>query len=482
MLKDLTKGLEFELLNGSLQVNIEDICYNSKEIKNGCLFVCLKGFVFNGHDYIDEAIDKGAVAVVVSDDVELREGITYLKVENTRHALAILSSAFFGNPSRDLTVIGITGTKGKTTISYMLSTCLQKAQKKVGVIGTIGCMIDNKIEATNNTTPESYELQRLMRKMVDAGCEYCIMEVSSQGLMIHRVDGIDFDYGIFTNLSPDHIGKNEHHSFEHYMECKKKLFQMCKVGIFNRDEQYYEQMVEGARCCVLTYSIQNDSHLQASQISLYRETNELGTYFDVKGMTEGSYQVNVPGRFSVYNALAVIMTCSCLHLDMDCVHEALRNIHVKGRDEIVPNDQHFLVMIDYAHNAISYQSLLETISHYHPNHIICVYGAGGQRDVRRRFESGEIIAKMGAYSIVTADNPRNDSVSEICADIVKGIKEYDGEYVVIEDRKEAIRHALSIAQDDDIVLCLGKGHEDYQIIGNERIPFSERKIIEEYFK
>ena len=482
MLKDLVKGLEYELLSGSLQIDIEDVCYNSKEIKKGCLFVCLKGFVFDGHNYIDEAISKGAVAVVVSEDVEIREGITFIHVEDTRYALAELSSQFFGNPSHELTVIGITGTKGKTTISYMLSSCLQRADKKVGVIGTIGCMIGDHIEPTNNTTPESYEIQKYMRRMVDAGCEYCIMEVSSQGLMTHRVVGIDFDYGIFTNLSPDHIGEGEHRSFEHYMECKKKLFKMCKVGIFNRDEKYYHEMTEGARCCVLTYSIDHDSHLKASQISLYRETNELGTYFNVKGMTEGFYQVNVPGRFSVYNALSVIMICSCLHIDMDIVHEALRNVHIKGRDEIVPNDHHFLVMIDYAHNAISYQSLLETLAHYHPHRMICVYGVGGQRDVRRRFESGEIVAKMGGYSIVTADNPRGDNVSDICADIVKGIEKYNGEYEVIEDRREAIRHALSIAEDDDIVLCLGKGHEEYQLIGTQKIPFCEREIIEEYFQ
>jgi len=481
-LEELLKEIDYQLLNGLLDIEVSQIDYDSRQVKDGSLFVCIPGAKVDGHDFIDQVIEAGAKVIVVEREVHYQEGITYLQVEDARLALAYLSCAFFKHPSRQMTVIGITGTKGKTTTSYMVESILKNANKKVGIIGTIGSMINGEFQKTKNTTPESFELQRLMREMVDAGCEYCVMEVSSQGLMLNRVAGIDFDYGVFTNLSPDHIGEHEHHSFEHYRDCKKKLFQMCKAGIFNKDDPHYEEMIEGSTCYAYTYSILKESHLQASHIHLYKETNSLGVKFDTQGFMNTSFETDIPGRFSVYNSLVAIMICYLLKIDVPYIKTALKQVRVKGRVEIISTPKDYTIMIDYAHNALSFQSILETISEYHPHRIICVYGAGGHRDVKRRLEAGEIVAKFKAFSVLTADNPRGEKVQDICDYIIEGIHKYHGEYIVIEDRKEAIHYALENAQKGDVILCLGKGHEDYQIIDKEPLPFSEKQIIEDYFR
>lgn len=482
MLSDLLGQLDYELLQGQLDLEIKDICYHTKDVKNQSLFVCIKGKKNNGHDYIQEAINAGARVIVVNEDIDMKKGITYIKVKDTRNALALLSCAFFHNPSHEMIVIGITGTKGKTTSSYMIASILKKAHLKVGVIGTIGCIINGEYEKTRNTTPESYEIQRLMRKMVNHGCQYCVMEVSSQGLMLERVTGIHFDYGVFTNLSPDHISEDEHHSFEDYMACKKKLFYMCKIGIFNKDDKYYEDIVKEVSCQIQTYAIHHKSDLQATQLSLYRKKARLGIYFHTLGMIDDSFEVDIPGEFSVYNSLVAIMLCYYLNIDEQHIKNALKEVKVKGRMEIIPVDANYTVIIDYAHNAFAYENLLKTIQQYHPNRIICVYGAGGHRDKKRRYDTGEVVAKYQAYSLLTADNPRGEKILDICHDIVKGIIKRGGEYKIIEDRRLAIQEALQCAGDDDIILCLGKGHEDYQIIDQVPLPFSERQIILEYFQ
>ncbi len=481
-LSELLKELDYQFIQGELDNEVTQIDYDSRCVKEGSLFVCIPGAKVDGHSFIKQVIQNGAKTIVVEHPVEYQQGITYIMVENARKALALLSCAFFHHPSREMTVIGLTGTKGKTTTSYMVASILEKAHQKVGIIGTIGSMINGELRKTKNTTPESFELQRLMREMVDAGCEYCVMEVSSQGLMLDRVTGIDFDIGVFTNLSPDHIGENEHHSFEHYMSCKKKLFQMCHIGLFNRDDDHYLDMIDQAKCQVKTYSIQQPSDLQASHIELYKDENILGVSFDTKGVIEASFQTNIPGKFSVYNSLVAIMICHLLHIDIPYIQEALKKVSVKGRVEIVPVPRPYTVLIDYAHNALSFDSILSTMSEYHPHRIYCVYGLGGHRDVHRRYDAGAIVAKYHAFSILTADNPRGESVHDICDNIIEGIEQENGEYIVIEDRQEAIHYALSHAQAGDVILCLGKGHEDYQILNDEPLPFSERQIIEEYFQ
>lgn len=481
MLKDLFQKIDYQLLQGHLEQEITDICYHTKEVKENCLFVCIQGVINDGHDYISEAISKGAIAIVVSRDVDMIEGITYLKVAHTRHALALLSCAYFDNPSHKMIVIGITGTKGKTSTSYMIASVLQNAYYHVGIIGTIGYMINGSLEKTKNTTPESYEIQKIMYKMVESGCQYCVMEVSSQGLKLNRVDGIQFDYGIFTNLSSDHISPHEHHSFEEYLSCKKQLFQMCHKGFFNKDDRYYKDMIQGAKCLIQTYSIYENSDLKANDISYYRDVHQLGMTFHTSGQIHQYFQINMPGYFSIYNALATILLCQSLSIPINIIYQAFQRLYIPGRMEIIPTPQNYTVIIDYAHNAFAYENLLETILQYHPHHIICVYGAGGHRDHQRRYDVGKTVAKYKAFSLLTADNPRGESVQSICNDIIKGIKEKNGQYKVIENRQEAICYALKHAQDGDFILCLGKGHEDYQTIDKSPLPFSEREIIQNFF-
>ena len=461
--------------------DIIQIDYDSRKVVEGSLFVCIVGAQVDGHRFIDQVIEKGAKVIVVEREVPYRDGITYIKVQDSRYALALLSCAFFDHPSRKMTVIGLTGTKGKTTTSYMVQSILENAHKKVGIIGTIGSIVNGQFKETKNTTPESFELQRLMNEMVENGCEYCVMEVSSQGLMLNRVAGIDFDYGVFTNLSPDNIGPNEHTSFEHYMSCKKKLFNMCKVGIFNKDDDHYIDMMKDAQCEIKTYSIEKESNLKASDIELYRGEGKLGVRFQTQGDIQSSFETDIPGQFSVYNSLVAIMICHLLKIELPYIQSSLKQVRVKGRVEIVPYSDDFTVLIDYAHNAFSFESLLKTIAQYHPHRMICVYGAGGKRAKSRRYDVGKVVSKMGAFSVLTADNPRGESVQAICEDIVVGINEYQGEYVIIEDRQKAIHYALDIAGKDDVVLCLGKGHEDYMIFDDEHtVHFSEKEIIEAY--
>lgn len=481
-LKELLKEIQYELLNGTLDIEVSQIDYDSRQVVEGSLFVCIPGAKVDGHTFIEQVINKGAKVIVVEKDVPYQEGVTYIQVEDARYALALLSCAFFDHPSRKMCVIGITGTKGKTTTSYMMESILKNANKKVGIIGTIGSLINGQLKKTKNTTPESFELQRLMNEMVEAGCEYCVMEVSSQGLMLNRVAGIEFDFGIFTNLSPDHIGENEHRDFNHYMSCKKKLFEMCRVGIFNKDDGHFEDMTKDCQCEVYTYSINNPSDLQASDIELYKGQGTLGVEFQTHGMLNATFQTNIPGRFSVYNSLVAIMVCHLVDIEETYIQTALKQVRVRGRVEIVPTPNDYTVLIDYAHNALSFQSILETISEYKPHRMICVYGAGGHRDHKRRYEAGEIVAKFNAFSVLTADNPRGEKVKDICDYIIEGVNRYNGDYIVIEDREEAIHYALSHAQSGDVILCLGKGHEDYQILDKEPLPFSEKEIIENYFR
>lgn len=481
-LKQLLKEIDYKLLSGSLDVEVSQIDYDSRQVVNHSLFVCIPGAKVDGHSFIEQVINKGAKVVVVEREVEYQEGVTYIQVKEARLALALLSCAFFEHPSRKMTVIGLTGTKGKTTTSYMVQSILEKAGEKVGIIGTIGSIVNGEIRQTKNTTPESFELQKLMYEMVEGGTQYCVMEVSSQGLMLNRVAGIDFDYGVFTNLSPDHIGENEHRDFEHYMECKKMLFKMCKVGLFNKDDEHFEDMIKDATCQIKTYSIKKDSDLKASHIQLSNGQGTLGVKFDTNGLINATFETDIPGHFSVYNSLVAIMICALNKIQVSYIQEALKQVRVRGRVEIVPVHQEYTVMIDYAHNALSFESLIKTIQAYNPHRIICVYGAGGHRDHKRRYEAGEIVAKYNAFSILTADNPRGESIKDICDMIITGIDKYNGEYVVIEDRKEAIHYALQHADPKDVILCLGKGHETYQIIDKDPLPFSEREIIEQYFQ
>ncbi len=478
-LEVLLADIKYKLIQGNLNQEVSQIDYDSREVKENSLFVCIQGAMVDGHKFIDQVIEKGAKTIVVNKEVEYKEGITYIQVDDSRLTLALLSCAFFDHPSRKINVIGVTGTKGKTTTTYMLKSILENAGKKVGIIGTIGSMINGQFEKTKNTTPESFELQRLMNKMVNEGCEYCLMEVSSQGLMLNRVAGIEFDYGIFTNLSPDHIGPNEHRSFDHYKDCKKMLFHMCKVGIFNKDDAHYEDMIKDVTCEIYTYSLK-DGDLTATNIELYNDLGHMGVKFDASGLLEGRFHLDMPGYFNVYNAMVAMMLAHFYHIDHAFIHATLPHVRVSGRAELFHVSPLYTVIIDYAHNALSVKSILETIQTYNPSRIVCVYGSIGDRAKGRRKEMGEIIAKMSQFSIVTEDNRGFEDIRSINKEIIEGIQKYNGEYIEIDDRKEAIIYALDHAKQGDVILLLGKGHEDYQLVKDQKVYFSEKDVLAQY--
>ena len=480
--KKLLAQVPYKCIKGSDEVEVNHLVYDSRKVEAGDVFVCLVGAVVDGHTFIQDVIEKGAKAIVVEKEVEVPDTIAVLKVENTRYALACMSAEYFDHPYKKMTTIGITGTKGKTTTSYMIQKILERAGKKVGVIGTIGVVIGEEHYNTSNTTPESYEVQYYFHKMVEAGCEYAVMEVSSQGLKFDRVNGFTFDYGIFTNLTPDHIGPAEHESLEDYIHCKSLLFKRCKKGIFNGDDSHKQDMLEGHTCEVETFGFQEDDDYRASDMKLLSAPGFLGVSFHVSGKMNGEVKVNIPGRFSVYNALAALSVCHNLGIEEQAILDGLKEIKVRGRVEIVPYSDDFTVLIDYAHNAMSTESLLTTLKEYQPNRLITLFGAGGNRDKHRRYDMGEISGKMADLSILTSDNPRFEEVEDIIEDIKIGVERSNGTYISIPDRREAIRYALDHGEKGDIIAFLGKGHEEYIEIKGVRYHFSEVEEIEAYKK
>lgn len=480
ILKNLLEGLEYQCIKGTDTLDVTEVIYDSRKVTKGCVFICISGTKRDAHEFIPEVIQKGAVAVITEKSVEVSQSVTVLKVSSTRKALAYMACAYFGHPASKLTTIGITGTKGKTTTSYTLQTILEKAGKKVGVIGTIGAVINGEKTKTANTTPESFELQSLFDRMVKAGCEYCIMEVSSQGLKMDRVAGFTFDIGVFTNFSEDHIGPDEHESMEEYMYCKSLLFKQCKLGLINIDDPSHEGVLKGHSCQIETYGFQEKADFTAKNIEYLKSSGSLGMRFEVSGGINGTFTTSTPGKFSVYNSLAAMTVAHKLGISDDIIRSALSEVKVKGRVEIVPVSDHFTILIDYAHNAASVESLLTTIKEYHPKRIICVYGGGGNRSRLRRYDMGELCGKMADLSILTTDNPRDEEVSTINEDIKTGLARSNGKYIEIEDRTEAIHYSMDHAQEGDIIILLGKGHETYQEIKGTKYYYCEREVIEEY--
>lgn len=479
VLQELVQGLEYECLQGNLSMEITELENDSRKVDQGFLFFCISGSVRDGHEFAKEVARKGAAALIVEKPVEVPDSVTVIRVKSSRYAMGILSSKFYGEPSKKLTVIGITGTKGKTTTSYMIQSMLEKTGHKTGLIGTIEILDGkNRIPAAH-TTPESLELQRVLHNMVENGLDSVVMEVSSQGLMLDRVAGVDFDYGIFTNLSEDHIGPNEHASFEEYRMWKSRLFQLCRVGIFNQDDDNYQEILKGHTCKVITYGMSAAADYHADQWQLYRSEGHLGITYHLSGKLTGDMQVNIPGKFSIYNSLSAIAVAGEMGVDMDAIAAALREIKVRGRVELVPISDAFTILIDYAHNAVSLESILETLREYQPKRLVAVFGCGGNRSKTRRYEMGEVSGRMADYTIITSDNPRFEEPEAIMQDIVTGIEKTDGEYITILDRKEAFRYAIMNAREGDVIVLAGKGHEDYQEIKGVKYHMDERELIRE---
>ena len=480
-LTDLLCKVDYECVQGSVEREIDRVVYDSRKITEGCLFICIKGANFDGHDFAVEAVEKGVAVLVVSREVPEVSGrdVTVIRVEDTRYAMAFISAAYFGYPAEKLRIIGVTGTKGKTTTTYMVKSILENAGYKVGLVGTIEVIIGREHIHAGNTTPESYALQEYFARMVEAGMDAVVMEVSSQGLMLHRTQGFVFDLGIFTNLEPDHIGPNEHASFEEYLHCKGLLFKQCRVGIVNGDDSHVDTVLEGHTCQVERYGIGAGNDLRAENVQLVRKPGELGVAFQVEGLMDFEVEVPTPGRFSVYNALTAIAICRHFNVREDDIKRALLAVRVKGRIEMVKVSEHFTLLIDYAHNAMALESLLTTLREYEPHRLVCLFGCGGNRSKQRRYEMGEISGKLADLTIITSDNPRFEEPQAIIDDIKIGMAKTDGAYVEIPDRKEAIRYAIDHGQEGDIVILAGKGHEDYQEIKGVKYPMDERVLIRE---
>ena len=494
----------------ALSTEVSDITNDSRKVTAGSLYFCIPGAVRDGHEFAAGALKDGASVLVVRRGFSLSEEeyaslaeacgpdraavAVLVAVDDCRYAMAFISAHFYGDPASRMRVIGVTGTKGKTTTTYLIRSALLKAGRNAGLIGTIETLYGDVRIPSANTTPESIVLQKTFRDMADAGVDTVVMEVSSQALKLHRTQGFVFDIGVFTNLSPDHIGPNEHDSFEEYLYCKSLLFRQCRHGIFNMDDPHAAAVLDGHTCDLFAYGIGSadragtqftavpDRCLIAKNADLFRDPSAPGISFDTEGAVAEHFTVSQPGRFSIYNALCAISVCCVLGIDPREIPAAIRNVKVKGRVEVLPAGSGYTLMIDYAHNAVALESLLTTLREYGPKRLVCLFGCGGNRSRERRFEMGEVSGRLADLTVITSDNPRNEEPMAIIEDIITGIRPTGGRYIEIPDRREAIRYVLKNAEEGDIIVLAGKGHEDYQEIRGVKYPMDERVIVREILK
>lgn len=479
-LSRLFTNINCQFISGP-DAEITDIVYDSRKAQTGAAFVCLKGYTSDGHKFAKSAVEKGASAVVVCGDLdfEVPDGVALVRVEDTRFALAHMSAALFGYPAKELKTIAITGTKGKTTTAAMIAEILERAEIKTGTIGTLGIVYGGNTYKTDNTTPESYEIQKAMRDMINAGCGAMIIEASSIGLKHSRLAGITFDVGVFTNFSNDHIGGVEHKDMEEYLFCKSLLFRQVRNAAANCDDPVWREVTKDYEGEVSTFGFSEQAQLRAVSEHLLSENGFIGVHFETEGSKKLSLDVGVPGIFNVYNALAAISAVSFFDVSDRAIIEGLKAAHVKGRVEPVKVPGGYSLLIDYAHNALSMENVLTTLREYKPNRLITLFGAGGNRPKIRRYEMGETSGRLSDLSVITEDNSRFENVEDIIEDIKTGIRKTDGKYVVVPNRKEAIRYCMLNAEPGDIVVLAGKGHEDYQEIKGVKYHMDERELIRE---
>lgn len=452
---------------------VTDVTSDSRQVKEGFLFVCIKGASFDGHSVAQQMLDIGAVAVVCEYDLGVENQII---VDDTRKAYSPICASFFGNPADSLKLIGLTGTNGKTTTTFLIKQILENVGKKVGLIGTVQNMVGDEVYPAHYTTPDPHELQSLFRKMVDAGCEYCIMEVSSQALAQGRVEGIHFHIGAFTNLTQDHL--DYHKTWENYFESKKLLFKACDCAVTNLDDEYGLKIVDGCGCRVVTYGVDN---MKADFVARNVGFSANGVRYDLVGEKMGRVSCPIPGRFSVYNSLCATSVALTLGVDFTDVLEAISKSNgVKGRIEVVPTpNQNYTVIIDYAHSPDGLENIISSLKEIANGRVVTVFGCGGDRDRTKRPKMGKIAAALSDFCVVTSDNPRSENPSAIIEDILEGMKDTATPYEVVENRKEAIAWAMKNAQPNDIILLAGKGHETYQILPTGTIHFDEREAVAE---
>lgn len=481
-LSSILSNINFEILQGNIDMKINKICYDHRKIEEGDLFIAIVGTKVNGHKFVNDAIKNGAKAVIITENIENNfNEITVIKVEDGRKALAVISSNYYGNPSSKLKLIGITGTNGKTTSTFMVKSILESKGYKVGLIGTIANYIGYKKINSSHTTPESLELHKLFKDMLDEGIEYCIMEVSSHSLSLDRVYGINFEYGIFTNLTRDHL--DFHKTFEEYFKAKYKLFEMSKNVIINIDDMYGEKIVEllkeDRNKKVITYSIDNNADYRAYDEKIFSK----GVEFKVlnENLKENLY-CSLPGRYNIYNSLGAIIVSLEEGVQLEDIKKSLSNVMVPGRCEIVSKNKNldFDIIVDYAHTPDGLQNILSTAREFTNGRLISVFGCGGDRDKTKRPIMGKVGCNLSDIAVITSDNPRTEEPMSIINDIIKGLDNKN--YIVIENRREAIKRAIVEAKAGDVIVIAGKGHEDYQILKEGKIHFDEREVVDDILK
>lgn len=489
-LAELVAVLREREIKGDLDVNIEGIHYDSRQIKPGYLFVCIEGFTYDGHTFIPDALKRGAKALVVQKEVEVPAGITVIKVSNTRKFLPLLANQWYNNPSRKLGVVGVTGTNGKTTTTHLIESILCAAGNKTGLIGTVNNRIGEKILPVERTTPESVDLQGLLAQMVEEKVDCAIMEVSSHALELHRVDYCEYDVAVFTNITQDHL--DFHNNINSYLESKAKLFSQLgekifgntkkqeKVGVINADDPHSDVLRQKTKVKVITYAIEQDADIKAKDIQVTLKGLNLKV---ITPQGELDLSLNLTGLFNVYNTMAAIGAAIALGVSLEAIKKGLECIQgVAGRFELVDQGQDFAVVVDYAHTPDSLENILKTAQSFVNGRIISVFGCGGDRDRTKRPIMGKIGTTYSDYSIITSDNPRSEEPAQITADVEVGAREGRGEYEIIVDRKEAIKKAISQAQTGDMVIIAGKGHETYQIFRQGTVPFDDREVAREFLR
>lgn len=489
--KTIFENRSYRLITGSIDTEVTSVEFDSRKITSGALFIAVKGFTVDGHQYIEKAIELGASVIVVDESQErftqenlkalgTENGVTIIAVPDSHMASSYIPQAFFSHPEKKLELIGVTGTKGKTTITFMLLDILNKSNKPSGLIGTVYNVIGEEKIHSIHTTPEARDTYELLSRMANNNLKACIMEVSSQGLKLGRVDGLSFNVGCFTNFYEDHIGGNEHPNMEDYLNCKLKLFEISRNAVINLDTPVSEAVINRAKefgCSIYTYGTSKNAQIRAFNIVNTTNNGVAGTKFDVESpWYNGELFVAMPGMFNVYNAICALAVAFLSGANIEGIKASLATIKVPGRLQHVPNDLGISILVDYAHNAASLENVLDTLKTCTNGRVISVFGCGGDRSHTRRYEMGEISGLKSDYTIITSDNPRTEDPNVIISHIVDGMKKTTGKYETIVDRKEAIKKAISIAKEGDIVLIAGKGHEDYQIFSDRTIHFDDSEV------
>ncbi len=507
-LSRLLRQVTYRVVKGTKDIEIRTLQCDSRMVGQGDVFVCIRGYETDGHRFLSEALERGAAAVVVQENCPGCGGkkqccgyhmpeakATVLSVADTRRALAAMAAAYYGYPARELTLIGITGTKGKTTTAYMIRHGLLLAGHRTGLIGTVQIDTGRRVFTCSNTTPESLQIQEYLREMADSGCDSAVLEVSSQALKLGRTAGICFAVGVFTNLGRDHISPGEHADMQEYLQCKRKLFFQCRTAVGNADDACLARIWGGTPCRKITYGMENIEGEMgtcrcvggAPNIKMpdyrafgaaYTDTERiLGVRCRVDGRLKGELKLGMPGVFNLSNGLAAAAVLKEFQVPESVIFSALAEIRVPGRMEAVPSPGDCKILIDYAHNAMSLQQSLRTLRMYRPARLVAVFGCGGNRSKERRYTMGEIAGKYADFTIVTTDNPRYEPPGEILRDIECGIRRTDGAYLIIEDRQEAIGYAVRMREPGDVILIAGKGHETYQEIQGVRYPMDDRELV-----